>query len=156
MRWDTEPNWKYPKLIINYMWVTDLQRSTQTTPSNINIWCYISPDCGGIPLRLTLGWQLTVAQQYLVICTSYHIDSMTAGLLPGISPTPLPSVPVCASGGVLLGLLFLCLNTNKGLSRKYIGQFKTPIISLRHKFCLQNNLMVNWLFHNGFLDLYIW
>ena len=56
--------------------------------------------------------RLTVAQQYLVICTSYHIDSMTAGLLPGISPTPHPS-PQCpcvcqwwSCCSVLLWLLF--------------------------------------------------
>ena len=93
--WGEILNWKYPKLIINYMWVTDLQRSTQTTPSNINIWCYISPDCGGIPLRLTLGWQWHNNIQW-----SAPAITLTAGLLPGISPTLSPvslCVPVVVS-----------------------------------------------------------
>ena len=91
-------NWKYPKLIINYMWVTDLQRSTQTTPSNINIWCYITPDCGGIPVRLTPGWQWHNNIQWSAPAITLTVwqQGCCQGFPPPLSPVSL-CVPVVVS-----------------------------------------------------------
>ena len=96
--WGEILNWKYPKLIINYIWVTDLQRSTQTTPSNINIWCYITPDCGGIPLRLTLGWQWHNNIQWSAPAITLTVwqQGCCQGFPPPLSPVSL-CVPVVVS-----------------------------------------------------------